>query len=123
MRILLLAVTAIICSYFIDPLVNTRWLCEVSKKHFDVFTFKSNNVIVNYDCELDYTFKGKYKISKDTLIIVEKDDSHSESIPELYRYKFLMTKNILYPIVTEVMINNKWKSNKVSKGYIFKKQK
>jgi hypothetical protein len=54
---------------------------------------------------------------------MEKDDSHSESLPELNRFKFLINKNTLYPIASEVMEKHKWHSRKFDKEFIFKRSK
>jgi hypothetical protein len=65
MRILLSTTLLIMLMGFTDPFVNTIWICKISKNCNDTLKFKSNFMVISYDCEMNYTFKDTYKILND----------------------------------------------------------
>jgi hypothetical protein len=111
--------------YWGDPLVNSTWTCKVGHGFIDTLKFKKNNHVTNYECEMHYTFHGSYKISKDTLIVEEKDDSRSEDNgkAKFSRIRYLIQGNYLYPINRSELDKGKWKDSgfKFDKSYFFKR--
>ena len=105
---------------------NTIWICKIGKSA-DTLKLMPNNHAVNYDCESNYTYHNTYLISKDTLVIIEKDDSHSEDHGKIAydRIRMLFKGNKLYPIVRDELINKKWVHAKtqMSKEYVFERIK
>lgn len=101
---------------FKDPIVNTTWRWTIAKGCVNTYKFKPNNIIENYDCELDYKIKGTYKFSKDTLIVTLVDDSHPEDggIVIIDRYKYFLVRNnqFLYTISFQRRERNKWDKEK-----------
>src|ERR1700749_3401038 len=83
-----------------NQIKNSTWTCKIANGCFKKLTFRSKHDVVEYDCELNYTFHSSYQIIKDTLIITEKDDSHSEDKSKIayYKNRFLITHNVLYPL-------------------------
>jgi hypothetical protein len=119
--ILLLIISALIFSYFKDPVVNTVWIFKVSKNANDTLKFKSRNIVSDYDFELNYTMKGTYKFSKDTLIVTIKDDALSEDGGKaiIYRYKYFLARNntFLSTINIQQFRNNHWELIKHDVAY------
>ncbi|MDE3185698.1 MAG: hypothetical protein KGM16_19980 [Bacteroidota bacterium] len=103
-------------------LINSKWIAPVSKECIDFYIFKSKQKVLFYSCELADTTYGTYKFSNDTLVIREDNPSEGNVI-EKWRFKFLMKKNLMYPISSEQLYNKTWKIQKVNanKDYIFKK--
>jgi hypothetical protein len=91
-------------------LVNTVWEDKVASQCVNKYIFKSASRVDDYNCELNYTFKCTYAINKDTLLIVEKDDSHSEDGGKAtyYRMRYLITKNLLCRISNGKLVKGKW---------------
>jgi hypothetical protein len=99
-----------------NHLINSVWSHKVTDKCFDKLTFEPDNVVLEYDCELNYTFHSSYSISKDTISIQGKDDSHSEDngkITSYWRIKYLTKNNGLYVIESKELVEGKWKNKKV----------
>jgi hypothetical protein len=122
MKILLISIiSAISFYYFRDPIVNTTWKFNFTKTCVNTYKFKPNNVFGEYDCELNYTMKGTYKFSKDTLIVTIKDDSHSEDggKPIIDRTKYFLVQNnrFLYIISTQRFEQNKWHTEQIIHQY------
>jgi len=109
MRIGLIFVSAIAMVYFNVSLVNSTWILKIGNG-FDTLKFQKNNHVKIYDCEMQYTFHGSYTVSKDTLTIIEKDDSHSEDNAKVmfFRMKYLMRKNALFPVRSSQLTKGKW---------------
>lgn len=90
-------------------LVNTVWEYKIANGCLNTYKFRSEKIVDEYDCELNYTFKCTYRISKDTLVIIEKDDSHSEDNKiTYYRMKYQITKDVLLGISNGELVNGKW---------------
>jgi hypothetical protein len=91
-------------------LVNTAWEYKIAIGCVNTYKFRSEKIVDEYDCELNYTFKCTYRISKDTLIIIEKDDSHSEDNNKItyYRMKYQIMKDALLGISNEELVKGKW---------------
>ena len=109
-----------------DGLVNSVWTCKIADGCIDILRFKPNSVALAYDCEVNYTFNCRYKIVKDTLFVIEKDDSHPEDSGKVtYRkMKYVLKKNILVPF-ENTELSGKWRTVKVKfdKGFIYKRMK
>jgi len=95
-----------------NSLISSIWILKIANGCNDSLKFKSNGVVLQYDCELNYTFHNSYKIYNDTLLISEKDDSHSEDNGKVtfYRAKFLVKNDALYDIEHGELVNGKWKN-------------
>lgn len=114
MRILIAALFLTIKIKGLDNLIGSTWNYEVIKGCVNTLTIKGNGRIEEFDCELNYKFRGTYKLSNDTLTVVTKDDSHSEDRGKViyHRAKYLIAKNALYCIGYGELVNGKWKDRK-----------
>lgn len=93
-------------------LINSVWVKRITKTANNTLTFKSNGLVLEYDCELSYTFHSSYKLSGDTIIISGKDDSHSEDNGKINFYwisTYIIRGNGLYMIKNKVADHGKWK--------------
>lgn len=99
-------------------LVNTVWAFKVGKECIDTLKFKENGKVVQYDCELNYTFQGSFKFNKDTLLISIKDDSHPEDngSATYYTDKYLMKNGILRFVGNCRLVNGRWENGKRQAG-------
>ena len=101
---------------FKDPIANTTWSWNIEKGCVTTYKFKPNHIVENYDCELDYTIKGKYKFSKDTLIVTMYDDHSVEdgnkTIIDRDKYFLVRNNQSLYMISTQRCERNKWGKEK-----------
>lgn len=108
-----------------ETLSNSKWICKVSDTCVDTIKFTKNNEVDFYSCELNYTFKGSYKIKRGIIVLTEKDDSHDEDGGKVtfFRLKFNLKENVLYPISNEELVNEKWQEAKmrIDKNYIFRR--
>jgi hypothetical protein len=111
MKNILFAIFIIGQVFIKNQIENSTWTCKIANGCFDTLTFKSNNRVIDYDCETRYTFQGSYKILKDTLLITLRDDSHSEDNGKVYyfRIKYLVKNNVLYAIGHGELSRGKWK--------------
>jgi len=105
------------CIGSINPTVlqNSTWTFKVANGCTDILKFKPKGQATSYDCELDYTFHCTYILKQDTLILTEKDDSHSEDGEKInyHRTKYVIKSNTLYAITKGELVNSKWKETKV----------
>ena len=102
-------------SYY-TSLVGSIWAYKVTETCNNTLKFKSNDIVLEYDCELDYTFHSTYKLASDTLIIKGKDDSHSEDHGKITSYwinTYLIKNKALYAIRSQELVNDKWKDRKI----------
>jgi hypothetical protein len=109
-------------AHYENKLISTKWIAQVSKGCIDFYVFKAKQKVLFYSCELADTTYETYKLSNDTLIIRENNLSEGNVI-EKWRFKFIVKNNLMYPIITEQLINKVWERQKVNanKDYIFKK--
>ncbi|UOE47265.1 hypothetical protein MTO98_22940 [Mucilaginibacter sp. SMC90] len=114
MKVLITALFLIIQVKGHDNLAGSTWNYEVVKGCVNTLTIKKNGRVEEFDCELNYTFNGTYKLSNDTLNVVTKDDSHSEDHGKItyHRAKYLIAKNALYCIGYGELVNGKWQDKK-----------
>ena len=123
MKTLLLSLFLLINAYSSnDRLVNTNWVSKVSNKYSESFNFRQNKYVVHYCRTSERTYHGCYNISKDTLIIKERDNSNSNKVT-YHRIKFLLKEDILYPVSCEDLSEHKWEKSKaqLEKSSIFKR--
>jgi hypothetical protein len=110
-----------------DNFNNSIWICRINATCVDTLKFEKDRHVSNYSCESDYTYKGTYVVTKNILTITQKDDSHDEdgAKPEVYRLKFIIKNNKLYPQSNEKFENGKWIKAKevINKFYVFSKMK
>jgi hypothetical protein len=108
-----------------DPLINGVWIANVGKGCNDSLKFQNNHRVRIYDCEAAVTIGGRYSFSKDTLVIVERDDSNSEDGGKIsyFKMKYIIQKKYLYPINSSQLTNGKWVDLKVKfpKNFVYKK--
>lgn len=105
-----------------DHFVNTNWVSKVASRYTESLNLRENNYVIHYNTTSDHTYHGCYSISKDTLIIKERDNSKGKKVC-YRRIKFLRKDNVLYPCCNEELINHQWAKSKaqIQKSYIFKK--
>ncbi len=98
-----------------DRLTNTIWIFRIANGCNDTLSLKPDQKVFEYDCELNYTLKGSYRITKDTLLLIMKDDSHPEDHGKIYYFhdKYLISKTALHYIGHSELINGKWHDTKV----------
>ena len=97
-------------------LINSVWTHKITKSANNTLTFKCNGLVLEYDCELDYSFHSSYKISGDTITISGKDDSHSEDGGKINSYwisTYVVRGDGLYMIKNKVSDHGTWKVYKV----------
>lgn len=113
---IVLMATAMMLLYNKNHMENTVWICNVAKGCVDTLYFKSSKTCLEYDCELNYTAHGSYRLVKDTLFLTIKDDSHSEDNSKIrsYKTKFLIKDKIMYDI--GIFSNGKWKFADLKSG-------
>jgi hypothetical protein len=112
MKVFIISISILLTLNNNDRLAGSIWTCKIANGCIDTLKFMTKEKVTDYNCEQDYTFHGSYIISKDTLVITEKDDSHSEDggKTSFFRSKFLMSeKNVLYLINNGELIKGKWK--------------
>ncbi len=104
-----------------DHFINTNWVSKVANKYTESFNLRENNYVVHYNKLSEHTYRGCYSISKDTLIIKERDDTQGAAT--YHRIKFLMRENKLHFYINEDMVNHHWSKSKVqaSRNCIFTK--
>jgi hypothetical protein len=114
MKVLIISLFMTIVRPGINHLTNTVWTFQVSKTCVDTLKLRANQKVIQYDCELNYTFHGSYKTVKDTLLVTVKDDSHSEDNGKVTYYtdKYLIKNNALYFVSNRKLVNGKWKDEK-----------
>lgn len=108
----------IIAAIWLSPsqkMAGTVWIHNVAKGCVDTLKINSKNTVTEFTCEMNYSFKGTYTQSNDTLIVTVKDDSHSEDggKSEYYRSKYLIGKDGLYLLSNGKMISGKWKYEQI----------
>lgn len=122
MKILLLSLILFTSNYNNNRFANTNWVTKASNRYSESINLRGNNYSVHFNKKLDYTYQGWYKISKDTLVIMERDCSHGQKAA-YHRIKFLFKNNMLHPCSREELVNHQWAKSKVGveKNYVFKK--
>lgn len=110
---------------FNDPLISGIWIAKVANGCNDSLKFQNNHRVKIYDCEASITTVGSYSFSKDTLVVIERDDSHSEDGGKIsyFKTKYILKNIYLYPINSSQLTNGNWVDLKVkfSKTYVYKK--
>lgn len=107
----LIVLVLIIWHMPVDRLVGTTWEYHVTKTGVNTMKFTSNKTVKSYDCELNYTFTDTYLIKSDTLIVTEKDDSHSEDggkNPSIFERKYLIRKDIMVDLGYRELFRGHW---------------
>ncbi|WP_259016616.1 hypothetical protein [Emticicia fluvialis] len=125
MKALLISILFLLTASCASPdLTNSVWICTIDDRCTDTLKFESNNRVTHYSCQMNYTFKSTFDISKNVVTISVKDESR-EGKPEYARLKYHLGDNELYPISNEELVNGKWiKPNaQLAKKYIFKRSK
>jgi len=104
-----------------NHLTNTIWTYQVSKTCIDTLKFGTNQKVIEYNCEVNYTFRGSYKIFKDTLFVIVRDNSHSEDHGKVTYYtdKYLTKNNTLCFVGNRKLVNRKWKDEKAKTDLSF----
>ncbi len=95
---------------------NSVWAHKITDRASNTLTFKPNGVVLEYDCELNYTFHSTYKLVKDTVIIKGKDDSHSEDGGKINSYwvtSYIIKGNALIVAASKQFFRNKWSNKKI----------
>lgn len=101
---------------------NTEWVSKTSNKPIDTFSFLGDNFMIHRCPAKEQVFHGSYQVSKDTLIIKEREPKNGGKA-DYYRKKFLLKNDVLYPVSQEQLLNHRWTRSKVQmrKDYVFKK--
>lgn len=115
---LLLVFTCLFAYSTINDLIDSVWTFKVANGCVNKLIFKANGKATSYDCELNYTLQCTYIIKRDTLLVTEKDDSHSEDgvKAHFYRTKYILENKDLYVIGKGELIKDKWKDVKLPKA-------
>ncbi|MGI4749799.1 MAG: hypothetical protein ACRYFB_04120 [Janthinobacterium lividum] len=107
MRILLLSVSFFAAVYHpAKHFENTNWVSKVSNKYVASINLRGSNYAVRYNTKSAQTYRGCYSISKDTLIIKERDDSRGAVT--YHKIKFVLKDNELHYFSNEELINHQW---------------
>lgn len=91
--------------------INTNWVSKVSNKYVESINLRGGNYAVHYDKKSAQTFRGYYSVSKDTLIIKERDDSRG--IASYHKIKLVLKGNELHYFSNEELLNHQWTKSKV----------
>jgi|GEM_PF-2749707 len=126
MKFILILILFVAAAFPHDKLVNSIWVMKITNRCTDSLIFQPSNRLREYDCEIEYTFHGTYTNSKDTVITIIKDDSHSEDNgkPLVFRTKYLVRKTTLLPIGVDHLVKGRWKAFKnemVTNKHLFEK--
>jgi len=111
MKLFLIIVFSALANLNSDNLINSVWSHHINRKCVNTLTFKSNELVLEYDCEIDYSFHSSYKVKGDTIVIKGKDDSHSEDNGKISFYwitTYLKKNGALYLIENKTCDNGKW---------------
>lgn len=98
---------------------NTNWIGKVSNKCVESINLRGSNYAVRYDQKSAKTFRGCYNVSKDTLIIKERDDSGSAVT--YHKIKFMLKNKELHYYSNEELVNHQWikSKTKTDKNCVF----
>ncbi len=115
MKVFIIAILTTVSVNANCNLIGSIWTHKIADGCIDTLQLKTHGKIIEYSCEMNYTFQGTYRLSKNTLIITEKDDSHSEDggKVEYYKAKYLIRQNALYILGNGKLNNGKWEYDKV----------
>ena len=116
MKLFLIVVFSALVNLNSDDLINSVWSHHINSKCVNTLTFKSNGLVLEYDCELDYAFHSSYKVKGDTIIIKGKDDSHSEDNGKINLYwitTYLKKGTALYVIESKTCDHGKWTNRNI----------
>lgn len=91
--------------------INTNWVSKVSNKYMESINLRGSNYAVHYNKKSAQTYRGCYSISKDTLIIKERDDSRG--IASYHKIKLVLKDHELHFVSNEEMINHQWTKSKI----------
>ncbi len=91
--------------------INTNWVSKVSNKYTESINLRGNNYAVHYNKKSAQTYRGCYSISKDTLIIKERDDSRG--MASYHKIKFVLKDHELHYFSNEELVNHQWTKSKV----------
>ena len=95
-----------------DPFSNTIWVAKVGEACVDTLKFYKDNKVFSYSCELDYTFRGYYRVKGSILNVVVTDNSHGRS--EKWRYKFHLRNSMLIIVSSEQLLGGQWQIQKTT---------
>ena len=77
---------------------QTLWYIKITDSCFTYFAFSKTDEFTDYNCEIDCSTIGKYKVSKDTLFLYEINDSCGEEIISSSICKLILCKKGLLTI-------------------------
>ncbi len=112
MKVLILSIQIFTAIY--NPasrFINTNWVSKVSNKYMESINLRGKNYVVHYDKKSAQTYRGCYSISKDTLIIKERDDSRR--LASYHKIKFVLKDHELHFVSNEELVNHQWAKSKV----------
>lgn len=83
-----------------EDFVNTKWINKIAEDCVSFYEFKENGKNIDYECVVNDTIYGTYKVENDTLIIIGKNASNDKYFPinsvySAHRYVPTMVKLVL----------------------------
>ncbi|RYE37048.1 MAG: hypothetical protein EOP42_01070 [Sphingobacteriaceae bacterium] len=122
MNILLFLVYFIYADYSPEKkFANTNWIGKVANKCVESINLRGNNYAVRYSKKSAQTYRGCYTVSKDTLIIKERDDFGGTVA--YHKIRYLLKNQELHYYSTEELVNHQWKKtrSKADQNCVFSK--
>ena len=107
-----------------DRLVGSVWSYPVASGCINQLSFRANNQVVEYSCEQLYASHGTYTLQQDRLILLVRDDSHTEDggKPILYRTTCRLTnKSTLKLLRMEKLVNRAWQPVPQQRQYAYRR--
>lgn len=100
---------------------HTLWIAKVAPSCIDTLKFVDSRNVYAYNCELDHTSEGRYKVLGKTLTLVIQEDAQEQV--EQWRYQFELRNQMLVLLSSEQFLKGKWRTQKMKfdNGYFFKR--
>lgn len=130
-KILLFMLISYIMQEKQNPLANTKWEYKVADGCVSYISFKKDMKYIDYNCEMDYPYSGKYEIVNDTIYLIELDlisnlpnVNKKNNFKKVVKRRIKLIKNgdsLLY-FSWEAFENKKWAENNIISNKIFYKK-
>ena len=113
----------------LPSLINTKWEYKVAEGCINYILFKKDSTYEDYNCELDFPFRGKYQVNKDTIYLTEiglASDLPGETRRVIKsRDKGILKNGKLKFIDGEGLVDGKWEKSdfQPTEEYLYEKVK